>query len=41
MARTVLQAAASVASAAITGPLTYGASVILYYDLRVRTEAVL
>lgn len=38
-ARTVLQTVASVASAAVTGPLTYGAFVILYYDLRVRREA--
>ncbi len=38
-ARTVLQTVAAVASASATGPLTYGAFVILYYDLRVRTEA--
>lgn len=38
-ARTVLQTVASVAASAISGPLTYGAFVILYYDLRVRREA--
>jgi hypothetical protein len=38
-ARTVLQVIATVASSAISGPLIYGAFVILYYDLRVRKEA--
>lgn len=38
-ARTVLQTIASVASTAITVPLTYGVFVLLYYDLRVRKEA--
>ena len=37
--RSVLQATASVASAAVSGPLLYGSIVILYYDLRVRKEA--
>lgn len=37
--RTVLQVIANVASAAISGPLLYGAIVVLYYDLRVRKEA--
>lgn len=38
-ARAVLQTAAAVASSAISGPLVYGAFVLLYYDLRVRKEA--
>jgi MFS family permease len=37
--RTVLQTIANVASAAVSGPLVYGAIVVLYYDLRVRKEA--
>ncbi len=37
--RSVLQSIASVASSVISGPLVYGAAVILYYDLRVRKEA--
>jgi hypothetical protein len=37
--RAVLQTTASVASSVISGPLFYGALVILYYDLRVRKEA--
>lgn len=37
--RPVLQALATVASGAISGPLLYGALVLLYYDLRVRKEA--
>jgi len=37
--RTVLQTIANVASAAVSGPLIYGAIVVLYYDLRVRKEA--
>ena len=37
--RTVLQTVANVAAAAVSGPLLYGALVILYYDLRVRKEA--
>ena len=37
--RAVLQTIASVASAAVSGPLVYGAIVVLYYDLRVRKEA--
>jgi MFS family permease len=37
--QTVLQVIASVATSAISGPLLYGAAVILYYDLRVRKEA--
>jgi MFS family permease len=37
--QTVLQVLASVATSAISGPLLYGAAVILYYDLRVRKEA--
>lgn len=37
--RTVLQVIAGVASSALSGPLLYGALVILYYDLRVRKEA--
>jgi flagellar biosynthesis protein FliQ len=37
--RTVLQAIATIASSAISGPLIYGVLVILYYDLRVRKEA--
>ncbi len=35
----ILQTAATVASGAISGPLLYGALVILYYDMRVRKEA--
>jgi MFS family permease len=35
----VLQALATVASGAVSGPLLYGALVLLYYDLRVRKEA--
>ena len=35
----VLQTAATVASGSISGPLLYGALVILYYDMRVRKEA--
>lgn len=38
-ARAVLQALATVASGAVSGPLVYGALVLLYYDLRVRKEA--
>jgi len=38
-ASAVLQTAATVASGAISGPLLYGALVILYYDMRVRKEA--
>ncbi|HEV2249303.1 MAG TPA: hypothetical protein VGT60_02215 [Candidatus Limnocylindria bacterium] len=34
-----LQALATVASGAVSGPLLYGALVLLYYDLRVRKEA--
>ena len=37
--RSVLQAAATIASGAISAPLLFGALVILYYDLRVRKEA--
>ena len=37
--RAVLQTIANVASAAVSGPLIYGAIVLLYYDLRVRKEA--
>jgi len=37
--RAVLQTIANVASAAVSGPLVYGALVVLYYDLRVRKEA--
>ena len=37
--QTVLQTAASVASASVSGPLLFGSLVILYYDLRVRKEA--
>jgi hypothetical protein len=37
--RPVLQALATVASGAVSGPLVYGALVLLYYDLRVRKEA--
>ena len=39
-ARTILQAVATIASSAISVPLIYGAFVILYYDLRVRKEAL-
>jgi MFS family permease len=38
--RAVLQTIANVASAAVSGPLIYGALVVLYYDLRVRKEAL-
>jgi len=38
-ARSVLQAAATIATGAISSPLLFGALVILYYDLRVRKEA--
>ena len=38
-ARLVLQVLATVASGAVSGPLLYGAVVLLYYDLRVRKEA--
>ena len=37
--RAVLQTIANVATATISGPLIYGAIVLLYYDLRVRKEA--
>lgn len=37
--RALLQTIANVASAAVSGPLVYGAIVVLYYDLRVRKEA--
>jgi MFS family permease len=37
--RSVLQTIANVATATISGPLIYGAIVLLYYDLRVRKEA--
>lgn len=37
--RSILQAAATVASSSISSPLLFGALVILYYDLRVRKEA--
>ena len=37
--RSVLQTIANVATATISGPLIYGALVLLYYDLRVRKEA--
>jgi len=37
--RSVLQTIANVATATISGPLVYGALVLLYYDLRVRKEA--
>jgi hypothetical protein len=37
--RVVLQALATIASGAVSGPLLYGAIVLLYYDLRVRKEA--
>lgn len=37
--RSVLQAAATIASGSISAPLLFGALVILYYDLRVRKEA--
>jgi MFS family permease len=37
--RVVLQALATVAAGAVSGPLVYGAIVVLYYDLRVRKEA--
>ena len=37
--RAVLQTIANVAASSISGPLIYGAVVILYYDLRVRKEA--
>jgi len=37
--RSVLQTVANVATATISGPLIYGAIVLLYYDLRVRKEA--
>lgn len=37
--RVALQTIANAASASVSGPLLYGAIVILYYDLRVRKEA--
>jgi len=38
-ARAVLQTIATVVASSISGPLIYGVTVILYYDLRVRKEA--